>query len=208
MITLWGRDNSSNVKKVRWCLEELALEYRLIPAGGQYGITHDPDYLAMNPNGLVPCLQDSTYKLTLWESNTILRYLAAEYGKGTLWSELPATRAESEKWMDWGATTLASPHRVILMNKVRAPAHLCDEQAVLASMEECNTLFALLDDQFARESWLGGSQFSLGDIALAPMIYNLFNIGLHWPDYPHLNRWYQQLTQRPAFKKVVMLPVT
>ena len=83
MITLWGRNNSTNVKKVRWVLEELDLPYQQILAGLEFGLNHDPAYLVMNPNGLVPLLKDETTNIVLWESNTIIRYLAAQ-GIGVL----------------------------------------------------------------------------------------------------------------------------
>lgn len=97
MLTVWGRDNSINVKKVLWCLEELGVAYRSVPAGGQFGKTHEPEYLAMNPNAQVPCIHDDAIDFTLWESDTIVRYLAAEYGKEWLWISDPASRACGEK---------------------------------------------------------------------------------------------------------------
>ena len=100
MITLWGWNYSTNVKKVLWTLEELDLPFNQIMAGMQFGVNHDPEYLALNPNGLVPLLRDDEANVTLWESNTIVRYLAAQYGQGRLWIESPALRAEGEKWMD------------------------------------------------------------------------------------------------------------
>ena len=94
MITLWGRNNSTNVKKVRWVLEELDLPYQQILAGLEFGLNHDPEYLAMNPNGLVPLLKDDATGVVLWESNTIIRYLAAQYGVDRLWLAAPAQRAQ------------------------------------------------------------------------------------------------------------------
>ena len=93
MITLWGRNNSTNVKKVLWTLEELDLPFNQIMAGMSFGVNKEADYLAMNPNGLVPLLRDDETDATLWESNTIVRYLAAQYGQGRLWVENPARRA-------------------------------------------------------------------------------------------------------------------
>ena len=113
MITLWGRNNSTNVKKVLWTLEELELPYNQILAGGQHGGNRDADYLALNPNGLVPLLRDDETDVVLWESNTIVRYLAAQYGQKRLWIDAPAARAVGEKWMDWANQTLSPAHRVI-----------------------------------------------------------------------------------------------
>ncbi|EAN2249402.1 glutathione S-transferase family protein [Salmonella enterica] len=208
MITLWGRNNSTNVKKVLWTLEELELPYDQILAGGKYGVNQDADYLAMNPNGLVPLLKDDETDLLLWESNAIVRYLAAQYGQNRLWVDNPARRAEGEKWMDWANQTLSPAHRVILMGLVRTPPEKRDQAAIEAGIEKCDSLFALLDDALAHQSWFSGDNFGTGDIAIAPFVYNLLNVGLKWTLRPNLERWYQQLTERPAFRKVVMIPVT
>lgn len=111
MITLWGRNNSTNVKKVRWVLAELDLPYQQILAGLEYGLNHDPEYLAMNPNGLVPLLKDDANGLVLWESNAIIRYLAAQYGQNRLWVESPVQRAQGEN--GWTGPTLRCPRRTV-----------------------------------------------------------------------------------------------
>ena len=208
MITLWGRNNSSNVKKVRWILEELELPYEHILAGGAFGLNREAEFLAMNPNGLVPLLRDDETDVVLWESNTIVRYLAAQYGQRRLWNDEPAVRAQGEKWMDWALSTLAPKHGILLVGLVRPPVEKRDNAAIEAGINACEALFALLDDALAQQPWLSGAEFGPGDIAVAPFIYNLYNIGLSWTPRPHLERWYQTLTQRPAFRDVVMIPVT
>ncbi|MFP5609831.1 glutathione S-transferase family protein, partial [Salmonella sp. 741265130_HBA] len=176
MITLWGRNNSTNVKKVLWTLEELELPYDQILAGGKFGVNQDADYLAMNPNGLVPLLKDDETDLLLWESNAIVRYLAAQYGQNRLWVDNPARRAEGEKWMDWANQTLSPAHRVILMGLVRTPPEKRDQAAIEAGIEKCDGLFALLDDALAHQPWFSGDNFGTGDIAIAPFVYNLLNV--------------------------------
>ncbi|HBL4690949.1 glutathione S-transferase family protein [Citrobacter sedlakii] len=208
MITLWGRNNSTNVKKVLWTLEELELPFSHILAGGQFGVNQDPDYLAMNPNGLVPLLRDDETDLVLWESNAIVRYLAAQYGQKRLWVDAPARRAEGEKWMDWANQTLSPAHRVVLMGLVRTPPEQRDQAVIDAGAKRCDELFAILDAELANHTWFSGNTFGLGDIAIAPFVYNLFNVGLTWTPRPHLERWYQQLAERPAFRKTVMIPVS
>ncbi|WP_058913038.1 glutathione S-transferase family protein [Entomohabitans teleogrylli] len=208
MITVWGRINSTNVKKVRWCLQELAMNYQHIPAGGQYGITHDADYLAMNPNGLVPCLKDDAGELILWESNAIVRYLAARYGAGTLWQEAPAERAQGDKWMDWVASTVVGPFRGVFISLVRTPEEQRDARLIEESIRQCDALLAMLDAELANHRWLSGAQFGIGDIAVGPTVYALLNLDITWTDYPHLRRWYQQLSERPAFRDTVMIPLS
>ncbi len=208
MITLWGRNNSTNVKKVRLILEELELPYTQILAGLQFGLNHDPEYLAMNPNGLVPLLRDDETNSVLWESNTIVRFLAAQYGQGRLWIDEPAARAQAEKWMDWASTTLAPEHSVILKNLIRTPPEQRNQAAVDAAIVNCDKLLGLLDESLGSTPWFSGDEFGLGDIALAPFIYSLFTIHSAWTERPNLARWYAQLTARPSVKNVVMIPVT
>lgn len=208
MITLWGRNNSTNVKKVRWTLEELNLPYNQILAGLEFGLNHDPEYLAKNPNGLVPLLNDDETQITLWESNTIVRYLVAQYGQHSLWQDNPAKRAQGEKWMDWANGTLSPAHRVILMGLVRTPAEKRDHAAIEAAIAQCEKLFAILNAELADRPWLSGEAFGPGDIAVAPFVYNLFETVTNWQPHPNLQRWYQQLSRRPAYQSVVMIPVT
>ena len=178
MITLWGRNNSTNVKKVRWVLEELDLPYQQILAGLEFGLNHDADYLA------------------------------AQYGQNRLWVESPAERAQGEKWMDWANGSLSPAHRPVLMGLVRTPPEKRDPAAIEAGIAACETLFAILDDELSRHQWLSGNAFGLGDIAVAPFIYNLLEIVKTWQPRPHLQRWYQQINQRQAWRNVVMIPVT
>ncbi|MFG6666395.1 glutathione S-transferase family protein [Halomonas sp. HNIBRBA4712] len=208
MITLWGRDNSTNLKKVRWMLEEMEIAFDQIQAGLEHGVNDTADFRKMNPNALVPVLKDDATESTLWESNTILRYLAAEYGQSAFWIEPAAKRAQMEKWMDWSATRLSPAHRVMLMGYVRTPPKARDQATLEAGTAECETLFAMLDDALEGQPWLSGEAFGLADIAVAPLIYNLWNCGLTWNPRTHLERWYQALTERPAFQKVVMIPVS
>lgn len=209
MITLWGRNNSTNVKKVRWLLDELELPYEHILAGREFGVNHDPEYLAMNPNGLVPLLRDDETGAVLWESNTIVRYLVAQYGQSRLWLESPAARAQGDKWMDWSLSMLAPKHSPLLMNLVRTAPEKRDQAVIASSKEALDGALQLLDNELANTPWLSGEAFGCGDIAVAPFIYNLFNIpGLNWATHPHLQRWYAQLCERPAFRHNVMIPVT
>ncbi|RKQ40335.1 glutathione S-transferase family protein [Enterobacter sp. R1(2018)] len=208
MITVWGRDNSTNVKKVLWCLEELGQQYLSIPAGGKFGKTHDADYLAMNPNALVPCIHDDATNLTLWESNTIVRYLAAQYGQDSLWISDPAKRAYGEKWMDWAASTLVTPYRGVFMGLVRTAPAQRDRKLIEESIAQCDALFSILDAELAKQPWFDGAEFGPADIALGPTLYGLLNLDVEWGAHVHLRRWYQQLTQRPAFQKAVMIPLS
>src|SRR6185503_3524707 len=106
MLKVWGRKNSSNVQKVMWAVGELGLAHERIDIGGPFGGNREPAYLALNPNGLVPTVEDGD--LVLWESNSIVRHLASRHGAGTLEPADPATRALASQWMDW-QLSVASP---------------------------------------------------------------------------------------------------
>ena len=105
MLKIWGRKNSSNVRKALWCAEEAGIAYERVEAGGAFGVVNEPEYLARNPNGRVPMIEDGD--LVLWESNAIVRYLSARYALGTLYAEDPMERAQAEKWMDWSTSRMA-----------------------------------------------------------------------------------------------------
>ncbi|UXZ55343.1 glutathione S-transferase family protein [Halomonas sp. 7T] len=208
MITLWGRNNSTNVKKVLWVLEMLELPYQQIPAGREHGVNTTPEYLAMNPNGLVPLLKDDATQSVFWESNAIIRYLAAQYGQHALWIDNPAQRAQMEKWMDWSTSALTPPHRKFLLGYIRTPAEQRDMARLAPVITTCETLFEQMDNALAEQRWFSGDTFGLGDIALAPFVYNLRNSGLTWQPRPHLERWAGQLAELPSYRKVDMIPVS
>ncbi|OSN07692.1 glutathione S-transferase family protein [Lonsdalea iberica] len=205
MLTLWGRENSTNVKKVLWCAEELGLTYQHIPLGGAFGGNQDPDYLALNPNGLIPCLRDD--ELVLWESNSIVRYLAAQYGQDSLYLADAKVRASAEKWMDW-AISFATFFGPVFINMMRTPADQRDRAAVEANIERCESLLSIADSALATQPWLSGEHFGVGDIPLGCIAYGWFGMPITRQPHPHLERWYQQLTTRPAFKSKVMIPLS
>ncbi|MCO7255613.1 glutathione S-transferase [Dickeya oryzae] len=205
MLKIWGRENSANVKKARWCAAELGLAYELVPAGGQFGRNHDADYLSMNPNGLVPCLQDDD--LVLWESHAIVRYLAAQYGQGRFYHANAKTQAGIDKWLDWAAG-FSEPYKQVFINLIRTAPDKRDMKSVEAGIAGCEKLFAIADSVLATQRWLSGEEFGIGDIPTGCIAYSWFNLPIERQPRPHLERWYQQLTEREAFRQTVMLPLT
>ncbi|CNH57617.1 glutathione S-transferase [Yersinia mollaretii] len=206
MLTVWGRNNSTNVKKVLWCLEELALGYERIDVGGQYGKLNEPLYRAMNPNGLIPCLQDEDF--ILWESNTIVRYLAAQYGESRLYLADARQRAEAEKWMDWVTSSVVEPFKAVFIGLVRTPPEQQDKERIAQGIEQLNRLMAIADSALAQQAYLSGDKFGIGDIPLGCLAYAWFNLSITRPELPHLQRWYQSLTQRAAFQKVIDIGIS
>ena len=206
MITIWGRTNSTNVKKVLWAAEELGLPYENIPAGGVHGVVNDPDFRALNPNGLVPVLKDGD--LVLWESNVIVRYLAGRYGDGRLIPADAGARAKAERWMDWATGTIAAPFRDLFWNLVRLAPEQRDAKAMEAGLARVADLLAILDAELARQPYLTGDTFGIGDIPLGPVIYAWFALPIERPARPHVEAWYHRLAERPAYRKTVMLPLS
>jgi glutathione S-transferase len=169
MIRLWGRKSSINVQKVLWCLAELGLEegkdFERIDAGLHFGKNRTPEFLALNPNGLVPTLQDGD--LVLWESNTILRYLVRQYDKSKRFPTDITSQYQSEKWMDWQLGTMWPSLRVAFLGLTRTPEGERNYAVIHKAYQDTNALLALLDQQLANQRYCSGDSFNIGDIPLA-----------------------------------------
>lgn len=206
MLTIWGRKNSSNVRKVLWCAEEAGVAYRSIDAGGVFGLVHEAQYRAKNPNGLIPLLEDGD--LLLWESNAIVRYLAARYAPGSLYLDSAVLRAEGDKWMDWVSSSLVEPFTALFVGSVRTPPQQRDPVRIAAALQRCGELLAIPDAALASRPYLSGEQFAMGDIPLGCFAYAWFEMPIVRPELPHLEDWYARLSSRPAFQRGVMTPLT
>ncbi|MCW2066780.1 UNVERIFIED_ORG: glutathione S-transferase [Stenotrophomonas maltophilia] len=206
MLKIWGRRNSSNVRKVLWCAEEIGLPYESIEVGGSHGGTQSPEYVAMNPNGLVPVIED--HGLPLWESNTIVRYLSARYSLGTLYAEDAMERAQAEKWMDWSTSRMAPLYSELIWGIMRTAPADRDEARINAAIVRAGDFLALPNATLATQPWLSGEKFAMGDIALGSLIYAWFELPIQRPDLPHLAEWYARLCERPAYQRGVMSPMT
>lgn len=205
-MKIWGRENSTNVRKVRWCAEELGREYELIPAGGAFGVVDSPEYLAKNPNGLVPCLEDDG--LILWESNAIVRYLARRYGAAPFAPVDPRLWAVGDKWMDWASLSFAAPFRDLFWTLVRCHPDQRDMAVAERGAAGCARLMVMADRALEETPWLSGPDFGIGDIPLGPIAYGWFSLPIDRPGLPALEDWYARLEVRPAFRKAVMTPLT
>jgi glutathione S-transferase len=204
MLRIWGRTNSVNVKKALWCLEELALPYERIDAGLQHGVVNTPEYRRMNPNGLVPTLEDDGF--VLWESHTIVRYLADKYGKGVLRPMDLEPRAIANQWMDWAFTFQASV-RDAFWNLIRTPPEKRDAGAVEASRLKSGELAKILDAALASRMYVAGP-FSMGDIPIGCEVQRWIRLPMEKPRLENLEAWFDRLCARPAFKKAVDIPLS
>jgi len=206
MLTLWGRTNSINVMKVLWAMAELNLAYQRIDAGLHHGVVDTDAYGEMNPNRRVPTLRDGDF--VLWESNTIVRYLAARERRHDLLSDDPQRRADAERWMDWSTSTLAAPMTTIFWQLIRTPAERRDAAAIERSQAETARCFGLLDRELARRTHLSGDALTVADMAIAPFVHRWLALPIEHPRLPALDAYYRRMMMRPAFRQHVALPLS
>ncbi len=207
MLTTYGRTNSVNVQKVLWCLAELDLPYTRIDAGLQHGKNNESWYLALNPNGRVPLLVDGSF--SLWESNTIVRYLASKHAHGNLYPSSPETRALAERWMDWQLSTLISPVTVVFQNLIRRSEAERDTAAIERHLPAANRAMAMLETHLAAQPYVAGTAFTMGDIPVGAVAHRWLEIpGIERPAFAAVREWRARLASRPGFAKHVMLPLS
>lgn len=202
MLRIWGRANSVNVQKVLWCCAEINLQFERLDAGMQFGVNDEPAYLAMNPNGRVPTIQDGDF--LLWESNAIIRYLVLQYAPTSpLYPAAPKDRAGVERWLDWVLTTLQPAERPVFWGYIRTAPGLRDNVALQAAVDAVTALWAMLDQQLADRTYLEAEQFTLADLVLGAYARRWFGIQeMTRPPMPNLERWYSTLQERDGFQYV------
>ena len=206
MLTIWGRATSTNVQKVLWACDELGLAYKRIDIGGAFGGTDDPSYRAKNPNGLIPTLEDDDF--VLWESNAILRYLAAGDAQCRL---LPADlnrreRANIDRWLDWQLVSLGLALRALFILLHRA-GKLASEEEITAATKNASAMFWILDAHLATQRYAGGDRFTLADIPIGISAHRWFSLGVQRPVMPALETWYERISGRPGFQNVRAIPL-
>ena len=197
MLKILGRKTSSNVQKVVWCCEEIGLPFERTDIGGEFGKNKEPEYLALNPNGLVPTINDDGF--VLWESNSCVRYLAAKYGKGKLWPADAQLAASASRWMDWQLSTLNAPVGTLFR------AYLRKEDLPAADVEAASKrggeVWKMLDAQLAKTPFVAGSELTVGDIAMGNAIHRWYKFPIERPELANLKAWYDRLCARPAYQK-------
>ena len=199
MLKIWGRNTSINVQKAMWAVGELGLAYERIDVGGSFGKNREPPYLAMNPNGLVPTLEEDRF--VLWESNSIVRYLAAKYGAGTLEPADLHERARAGSWMDWQLTVALPALTPVFWGLIRTPPEKRDHAAIEAGKAKTLAAMTILDAQLGKTAFIAGEAFSMGDISVGAMAYRFRRLMPERPMLGNLERWFAKIEQRPAFKE-------
>jgi len=207
VLKVWGRRNSSNVQKTMWAVGELGIPYERTDIGMEFGGNDTPAYRAINPNGLVPAVQDGDF--VLWESNSIIRYLAARYGPGTLEPADLRSRAIAGQWMDWQISAFQPAFTKVFWGLVRTPPERRDPDAIAAAKMASFGAAKILDDALARNAYLAGNSFSMGDIPMGVFIFRFRALLPDRPTFANLERWYQAIEKRPAFHEHVdSIPLT
>jgi glutathione S-transferase len=206
MLKIWGRASSSNVQKVLWCCAELDIAFERVDIGGPFGGNRDPEYLRINPNGLVPTVQDGD--LIMWESNTICRYLAATRHGERLYPTGPAGRTHVERWMDWQLAVVGSPMSQLLFGLVRTRPEAREPAALEGARRRALAAWTILDDAVRDQPYLAGTGLSLAEIVLGTPIYRWFALPIERPNLPNLRAWYERLRERPGFKTYIETPIT
>lgn len=206
MLKILGRKTSSNVMEVLWCCGEIGLEFDREDVGGPFGRNDEPEYLAMNPNGLVPTIIDDGF--VMWESNAIIRYLCSKYAGGsTIWPDDLQTRAEADKWMDWQLSRVGPAMTPIFFNLVRTPPDKRDMDAVARGIETGGTVWGILDRHLEGRNFVAGENFTIGDIPVGIHAFRWFTLVEDRPSMPNLEAWYARLQERPAYREHCMNPL-
>jgi glutathione S-transferase len=206
MLKIWGRKTSSNVQKVLWCCGELDIPFERVDVGGPFGGNQDVHYLELNPNGLVPTIQDGD--LVLWESNTICRYLAATHNGERLYPTAPAKRADVERWMDWQLSTIGPPMGVLLYSLIRSKPEARDHASIEAARRKAVTAWTIIEDTLESTPFLAGSGLSLAEIVMGTLVYRWHAFPIERPPLPRLKAWYERMRERPAFRTHIEIPIT
>jgi glutathione S-transferase len=200
MLRILGKPTSINVRKVLWLCDELALPYGLEPWGAGHRDTNTPEFLALNPNALVPVIVDGD--VVLWESNTICRYLAGKHGRDDLLPREPLARARVEQWMDWQAGDLNNSWRYAFMSRVRhSPAHQ-DPQAIAAGAASWNRHMGILERQLEQAGdFAMGPVFTLADVVLGLSVNRWLMTPIERPELPRVRAYHDRLAARDGFRR-------
>ena len=202
-LKIWGRKSSANVQKVMWLVGELGLAHQRIDVGGKFGGTDSDDFLAMNPNRLVPVLQVGDQ--AIWESHTILRYIAGTTGNEQFWPQDPLERAQQDMWLDWAQTRFFRSFIDLFWAYWRTPEEQRNEKVIARRKEAVLLDVAFLDEALAERPYLAGETLSLADIPAGCGLYRYYTMGMEFPDFPNMRAWYDRLTERPAYQTHVMI---
>ncbi len=205
MIKVWGRKTSSNVQVVLWCLAELGIEFDRTDAGIHYGVVNTAEYLSMNPNATVPTIIDGDNP-PMWESAAINRYLARRYASAPFWPDDPIDQARVDQWAEWSKLNVGLNFSVpIFWKVVRTPKAQQDPQAIASAVARLNQILQIAEDRLAAHQYLTGDDFTLADVMFGHLLYRFYTIDIERAKLAGLERYYQDLQSRPAYREHVMV---
>ena len=192
-----------NGHKVHVMLEECGLAYEAIPVNIGAGEQFRPAFLEISPNNKIPAIVDPEgpdgRPISLFESGAILVYLAAKTGRF-----LPAGDREKFEVLQWlmfqmggVGPMLGQAHHFRMYAPEQVP------YAINRYTNEARRLYAVIDRRLAASEWLGGAEYSIADIATFPWLRSWQNQGVVLEEYPHLKRWFDTVSGRPAVQRGV-----
>jgi glutathione S-transferase len=206
MLKIWGRISSINVRKVVLTARWLGIDFERIDAGHEFGIVKTPDYLAMNPNALVPTIDDGGFRL--WESNVIVRYLCAKHSMGGLYPATLEQRFDAERWMDWQQTTLNPAGRNAFVQLLRTPAERRNPKLVDDSIAATEPLLRMLDAHLGRQPFMAGDALTMADLPIACEMHRWRGTPVPQVELPNVDRWYDGIRSRDAARGVLDLSLS
>lgn len=207
MITIWGRNTSSNVQKVLWLCDEIGLPYERKDVGGPFGGLDTPQFLALNPNKTIPAIEDGG--VVVWESHAVLRYLATKYGKtDALYPQDPVARSHVERWLDWHLGTVNPVLVPVFVGLYRTPAAQRNEAEIAQNIARLTAVMESLEQQIAGRSFIAGDQLTIADIAFGNSVWRWFAFPIKRPSMPNLEAWQARVMTRPGHRTHIAQPLS
>ena len=206
MFKVYGRNSSINVQKAVWAMGEAGLEWEWLDKNGTFGVVNVPNYAAINPQIRIPTLDDNG--LLVRQSNAIVRYIARNYAPSVLLPDDETAYVEAERWMEWQASDNSAPMVKVFWGLVRTPPKNRDTVGIDQALDVLHGQFAILDAHLAEHTYVAGEKFCMGDIPPGAAVYRYLSMDIDRPAYPHLDKWYNKLKERDAYRKLVMVPLT
>jgi glutathione S-transferase len=192
-----------NVRKVLFFLEDVGIPYERLDYGRGFSPTNTPEFLALNPNALVPVLADGS--TVIWESHTILRYLAAKNGPESYYPSNLEHRAQADQWLDWKIAHISPALRPLFFRHFLKMGEFTDRE-VQEGETECAKLFTILNGQLGKTgAYVTGPDITIADSAIGMAVHRWLNLPLHRPALPHVERYYATLSRLPSYEKTIRI---
>lgn len=204
MLEIFGRKNSSNVIPVMWAIGEIGLEHKRHNIGGSFGGDDTAEYLAMNPNALIPTMKEGDF--ILFESHPILRYLCRQHSFGNLYPEDSKQLAIADQWMEWNKFQVLGNLMPAFVQMIRTAEADRNDTVITNGVKATNHHLKTLDRHLQGRQFVLGDHFSMADIPTGALLYKYYNLQIDRVDLPNLEAWYQRLCARPAYQTHAMIP--